>query len=151
MKKLIFTLTIVACCIFAAQSQSTYKTAIGLRLGYPWSASLKHFVSPKGAVEVYAGYRGYTYYSWVNIGVLYQHHTRIEGVEGLQWYVGGGGAVYFWNYNRGFNNNGEGNTSFGVSGCLGLDYKFADFPIEIVCFSLIHEPFHFGDGSFFLV
>jgi len=131
MKKLIFTLSIVGCCIFAAQSQSTYKTAIGLRLGYPLSASLKHFISEKGAVEVYAGYRGYSFYSWVNIGVLYQHHTQIASVEGLQWYLGGGGAVYFWNYNRGFNNGDAANTSFGVSGCLGLDYKFADFPINL--------------------
>ncbi len=131
MKKLIFTLSIIGCCVFAAQSQSTYKTAVGLRLGYPWSVSLKHFISEPGAIEVYAGYRGYSFYNWFNVGALYQHHTPIEGVEGLRWYAGGGGAVYFWNFNRGFNNNEAANTSIGVSGCLGLDYKFANAPFQL--------------------
>jgi hypothetical protein len=131
MKKLIFTFSIICCCIFAAQSQSTYKTAIGLRLGYPWSASLKHFISEKGAVEIYAGFRGYVGYRWVNIGGLYQHHSQISDVEGLQWYVGGGGSIYFWSFNNGFNNNDAANTSFGLSGCLGLDYKFADVPFQL--------------------
>ncbi len=131
MKKLIFTFALVGCCVIAAHSQSTYKTAIGLRLGYPWSASLKTFISNPGAIEVYAGFRGYIGYRWVNIGALYQHHSPIEGVEGLQWYAGGGGAIYFWNFNNGFNNNDAANTSFGVSGCLGLDYKFADVPFNL--------------------
>lgn len=131
MKKLIFTLTVALCCAFAVQAQSTYKTAIGLRFGYPLSVSLKHFISDPGAIEIYAGFRNYSGYGWFNVGGLYQHHNSISGVDGLQWYVGGGASVYFWTFDRGFFNDNASNTSIGISGCLGLDYKFAEAPFNL--------------------
>ena len=79
----------------AAQSQSGYKSAIGLRFGYPLSVSYKHFISEPGAIEVFAGFRSYSYYSWFNIGGLYEHHKPISSVDGLQWYFGGGASVFF--------------------------------------------------------
>ena len=56
MKKLFFTLAIMFAC-FAAFSQANYKSAIGLRLGYPASISFKTFVNEKGAFEGFLGYR----------------------------------------------------------------------------------------------
>ncbi len=130
MKKSLFTALIICSFFFVAQAQG-YKTAIGLRLGYPASVSLKHFISEKGAVEVFAGYRGYSGYSWFNVGAAYEHHSPIESVDGLQWYFGGGAAAYFWRWNDGFVYGDAGSTSFGILGTLGLDYKFEDYPVNL--------------------
>lgn len=133
MKKLIFTLAVIFCCAFAAQAQSSdYKTAIGLRLGYPASVSFKHFISEPGAVEAFVGFRGYTWVRLINIGALYQHHAPISSVAGLKWYVGGGAGAWLWTYDNDYNFGADyGNVNVGVMGCLGLDYKFADFPINL--------------------
>lgn len=132
MKKLVFIFALIFCCVFAAQAQSDYKTAIGLRLGYPASISLKHFINEKGAIEGFVGYRGYTYVNLVNIGAMYQHHSAITDVAGLKWYVGGGAGAWLWSYDdKYFANENYGGFNIGVMGCLGLDYKFADFPLNL--------------------
>ena len=131
MKKLIFTLSIVLCCVFAAQSQSEYKSAIGLRLGYPASISFKQFLNEKNAIEIYAGYRRWSsFISYMNAGALYQIHSPISAVEGLKWYFGGGASVLIWNYDEIYGDD-YGNFNVGVSGCLGLDYKFANAPVNL--------------------
>ncbi|MBK7694421.1 MAG: hypothetical protein IPI30_08860 [Saprospiraceae bacterium] len=84
-------------CTLKAQD---YKSAIGARLGYPLSLSYKTFISEKGAIEGILGFRGYSYYSWITVSALYQHHMPIKSVEGLNWYVGGGASVFFWNYDN---------------------------------------------------
>ena len=66
MKKLFFTLVLLVA-FFAANSQE-YKSAIGLRLGYPTSITYKHFISEPGAIEVFAGFRSYSLYRWVKVG-----------------------------------------------------------------------------------
>ena len=64
---------------------------------------------------------------------MYQHHSPITSVEGLQWYVGGGAGVWLWTYNKDYNFGADyGNFNIGVMGCLGLDYKFADLPLNLV-------------------
>jgi hypothetical protein len=132
MKKLIFTLVLVIGCFFAAYSQN-YKSAIGLRLGYPVSVSYKHFISEPGAIEGFLGFRSYSGYSWVNVGATYQHHFAIPDVDGLSWYVGGGASVFFWNDKDDFfaGNDDFNSTSFGILGVLGLDYKFPSAPINL--------------------
>lgn len=134
MKKLIFTLAVIFCCVFAAQSQSSdYKTAVGLRFGYPTSVSLKHFFSEKNAVELFVGYRRYwRYASDFRIGGLYLVHTPITDVEGLKWYVGGGATAIFNLYDDVYYaSDNYGSVNLGIMGALGLDYKFADYPINL--------------------
>ncbi len=114
---------------YSAQSQ-TYKSAAGLRLGYPWAASYKTFFSESSAFEIYAGYRGWTFYNWISVNGAYQYHRPIEGVDGLQWYLGAGAGVQFWNYKNTFLDTGS-NTSFSVQGYLGLDYALNDIPLSI--------------------
>lgn len=132
MKKLIFTLAVILCFVFAAQAQSSYKTAIGLRLGYPAAISLKHFLNEKGAVEAFVGFRGYLFARAINLGAMYQHHTAIAEVEGLKWYVGGGAAAWIWTYDNDFVRGKDyNNLNLALMGCLGLDYKFVDLPINL--------------------
>ncbi len=142
MRKVILSLALALCFTVAAYSQD-YNSAIGLRLGAPISLSYKNFISDQGAIEVFAGFRSYAVgYSWFNIGGVYQHHWAISGVEGLSWYAGGGVSAFFWNYKDNFPGS-DANTSFGILGALGLDYKFESAPVNL---SLDWLPTFFVNG-----
>lgn len=131
MKKILFVFLFAFGCFFATSNAQGYKSAIGLRLGYPLSVSYKQFISEPGAIEVFAGFRSWSYYSWFNVGAMYQHHFPITSVEGLQWYVGGGASAYFWNFKDLFPGDNSTSTSFAILGDLGLDYKFANAPVNL--------------------
>jgi len=114
---------------YTLQAQD-YKTAIGARLGYPLSASIKHFITENHALEGYVGTRGYAGYRWSNVSGAYLIHKPIEEVEGLKWYFGGGASVYFWRFDFGFGEN-FGTTSIGIQGYGGLEYTFENAPISL--------------------
>ena len=126
-----------------------YQKAIGLRLGYPVSATYKQFLNgSNNAVEVFVSYRSekvFNYgWSWIGLGGGYQVHNDIESVDGLQWYYGGGASIYFWSYDDEFSGfDDEASLSFGVLGFLGLDYKFANAPVNL---SLDWVPTFFING-----
>ena len=113
---------------FSYVQAQEYNSAVGLRFGYPLSVSYKKFLSTQGAMELTAGFRSFSGWSWFNIGGYYQHHNAIESVEGLRWYYGGGANVYFWTFKSGFSGS---STSIGLSGVLGLDYRFKDIPLNL--------------------
>lgn len=132
MKRYAVLFVLALCLLLANEGKSQdYSSAIGLRLGYPLALTYKTFINDDSAVEVFGGLRAYSGYSWINLGAAYEVHKPIEGVGGLNWYFGGGASVFFFNYDNDFLNDGAGSTSFGVLGVLGLDYKFADAPINI--------------------
>ncbi len=108
-----------------------YQSAIGLRLGYPLAASYKFFISDANAIELYLGFRTYAIgYTFLNPGVLFQIHNPINGVDGLSWYYGAGVSAFLYSYKSSFGVGGS-NFAFGLSGVIGLDYKFADAPINL--------------------
>lgn len=131
MKKSILSLLLLVAIAFSStiMNAQTYKSAIGARVGYPLAASYKHFFTENIAGEAIGGFRGFVGYSYFSLGALVQYHKDLGSVEGLRWYAGGGASAYFWRYNLIFTE--ASNTSFGISGCVGLDYKFADFPVNI--------------------
>ncbi len=133
MKKLILLIGfIITCASISTVSAQDYKSAIGLRFGYPLSLSYKHFISEKGAIEGVLGYRNYSYYNWLNLSGFYEHHMPIKSVENLSWYVGGGASVYKWSYDDTFYPNNDYNSiSFGIHGIIGLDYKFSNIPLNL--------------------
>ena len=139
------TLLAVFLAAFAASAHAqSYKSAVGLRLGYPASASVKHFLNEKGALEGFVGFRSEEYWRWINVAGLYEHHAPIEGVEGLSWYVGGGAAAYFWSWGDGFLGSDDySTTTYGILGVGGLDYKFANIPLNL---SLDWMPAFFLNG-----
>ena len=109
-----------------------YQQAAGIRAGFPVSASYKQFLNESAAIEAYVGARFFTGYEWFTVSGAYQIHKPIESVEGLSYYFGGGASVYFWNFdNSFFLGETYSTTTFGIQGYLGLDYAFADAPINL--------------------
>ncbi len=96
----------------------------------PWSVTYKTFLSDAGALEVYAGYRGWEFYNWFSVNAAYQYHKPFPNVDNLRWYVGGGAGVYFWSYDNAFADAND-NTSFSLQGYLGLDYTFENAPVNL--------------------
>ena len=129
-----------------------YNSAIGLRFGYPLSLTYKTFLEGSNALELFAGFRGYSgIYSYFTVGAMYEIHKPISDVEGLMWYIGPGASVQFFNYDDDylFGDDDLGDFGLGVSGVIGLDYKFADAPFNL---SLDFMPtFRFGgwDDGFY--
>ncbi len=136
MKKITFCLALFCAMFLSLNSLKAqdYKSAIGVRLGVPLSLSYKHFINEKGAIELTAGYRlVVTGFSYTSIGASYQHHTSINSIAGLAWYFGGGANVNVWSYPDYYKTAGvnASTTSIGIFGIVGLDYKFADYPVNL--------------------
>ena len=133
------------------EAQTTYKSAIGARLGYPLSASYKTFINDSHAVEVYLNFRRWGNiltnnfsYTRVGIGAAYLVHQQLgTNTPGLQWYWGGGAGVYLYSYPNDNFFNDEDNLGLGVQGFIGLDYKFEGTPLNI---SLDWAPTFFIGG-----
>jgi len=136
MKNLI---TILGFAVFFATSSTltaqNYDNAVGLRVPWGFGATVKHFFGDKVAAEGIVNYwsRG-TFgfrYTRTRISALVEVHNELDQVlEGLQWYYGGGAFVGIWggSFSRYYDYNA---TQIGVSGVLGLDYTFADLPINV--------------------
>jgi hypothetical protein len=135
MKKiaLLFSLLFVLAMSTQIKAQD-YKSAIGLRFGYPLSVTYKTFLNESNALDLFAGFRGYSgVYSYFSVGALYEIHKPISDVDGLSWYFGPGASVQFFNYDDDyfFGNDDPDGFGFAVSGVIGLDYKFASAPVNL--------------------
>ncbi|MBL7732930.1 MAG: hypothetical protein JNM88_17295 [Chitinophagaceae bacterium] len=119
-------------------NSSSYRTALGVKVWDGGGISFKQFVNGNNAVELI----GYFWSRGARITGLYEIHGPVTGATGLQWYIGPGAHI-------GFYNTKYGDGAFaGVDGVLGLDYKFRGAPINI---SLDWQPsFEFGDGRGFV-
>lgn len=143
MKKILFlSFFVLMVSLLQAQSKSSngssYTTALGVKVWDGGGISFKHFLHDKGALELI----GYFWSQGIRITGLYEIHGPISGASGLQWYIGPGAHVGF--YNTKF---GDG-AFLGIDGVLGLDYKFNGAPINI---SLDWQPsFEFGDNRGFV-
>lgn len=116
---------LIACsCVilFASQKASAqdYRLGLGVRLSNSVptlnnSVSGKYFITDRSAVEGLISFG-----SRFGMGALLQIHHPLN-IEGLKWFYGAG--VYV-----GFEDN---DTYVGPTGALGLDYKFANVPINL--------------------
>lgn len=128
--------TIVAVIFVAAISVSTslhaqeYKTALGVRLSSSQamvnnSITLKHFLNERSAIEAL-----FSFGDPLALGALYEVHKPLS-TAGLQWFYGGGAYLAFVkNYDPNKDRN-ETEANFGAQGVLGLDYKFANLPLNL--------------------
>ncbi len=112
----------------------SYKTAIGIKGGFPYYGTLdiKHdFGGAYGEFRV-GGYRNDLWFQ-----ALFEKNYTIDG--GLEWYWGLGGHLGFWNYGPGYHPHyydgyyadGYNGAWFGADGVLGIEYTFDAIPINI--------------------
>jgi hypothetical protein len=127
MQKIIFTIIIsLFISTLALAQSSTYKNALGIRLSssiptVESGITYKHFLGNNNAVEGILSFGDGT-----AICVLYEIHKPIKSAENLQWFIGGGGYIGFNNNKKNNNNN-----TLGAAGIVGLDYKFANIPLNL--------------------
>ena len=145
MKNCLILLVIVASTSFS-YSQN-YKTAIGIKGGYPGFGSLngKHFLNSKTAIEGSIG--GGSNTLWLQ--GLYELNFSLE--DGLNWYAGGGANVGFYSYKNPLNNQRTSNMILGINGIVGIEYTFEDFPLNVALDTgpniLLINSFGFGWGA----
>jgi hypothetical protein len=104
-----------------------YKTAIGVKV-YPGAISVKHFFKDNIALEGL----GYVTEDGFRLTGLYEIYNDIKTVEGLKWYVGGGGHVGVWSdaWKNKYPTR-PGGLLIGVDGVIGLDYKIQGAPLNL--------------------
>lgn len=121
LKTLVTALFVVA--FLGSAGAQDYKSAIGAKLGYGLIASYKTFLNKKAAVDIFGGIR----WGGLAAGAYYEIHSPLKGVDKLNWYVGGGASVTTWNYVGVLSGSYY---ELGVSGVIGLDYTFEDYPVN---------------------
>jgi hypothetical protein len=147
MKKILLTLVLALTVVALANAQD-YKTGIGLRGGWGYGLTVKHFISEKSALEGILSSR----WSGFEVTGLYEIHNRAFDVDRLNWYFGGGAHVGFYG-----NNYPGGNvTVVGIDGILGLEYNFKEVPINLSldwkpAFNFVGYNHFFGDGGAFSI
>ncbi len=134
-KKILFTFAIIFTAVAAVNAQ-TYQTAFGAKFyagsGTVGGINIRHSTNENAALE-----GSLLFFNGGGIGLegLYEYQGAINGAPGLQYYVGGGGMLGFGGGH--YDNNGA---SFALRLTGGLDYKFADVPINV---SLGLDPFFY--------
>lgn len=131
MKKASFLFIAFICLAAASVKAQDYQTAVGAKFytgnGSVGGLNIRHLTASNTALE------GSLLFFSGGIGIegLYEYQGPIAGAEGLQYFVGGGGMLGF-----GIGNKSE--TSFALRLTGGVNYKFADAPIDV---SLGFDPF----------
>ena len=124
MKKVFLLAALVMSFSAASAQDGNYKTAVGVKF-YPGAITFKHFLRSDRAIEAL----GYFWDRGARFTALYEFHKDINDVPGLQWYVGPGAHIGF--YNKAKNAAGYGGVGIGLDGLIGLDYKINNAPINL--------------------
>ncbi|MCD4768836.1 MAG: hypothetical protein K8R35_01545 [Bacteroidales bacterium] len=126
MKRLLITLTILAFITITAGAQD-YRTAIGLRGGYPANGvTIKHFLNTSNAVE---GILATSHGGFV-VTALYENEHWTGEYPGLNWFWGFGAHIGFWDSNP-YIDNVDVSTVLGADFILGLEYTFDEIPLNL--------------------
>jgi len=134
MKKVFTILCLTVIALFAVHSSSKaqgYDNAIGGRFGEANGVTFKTTLGENKMIDLIANFRSNDGYKYFRVTGLYEIYNPISNAPGLNWYYGIGGSigsVTYRHYN-GFDDSKD--LYLSVDGVLGLDYKFADAPINI--------------------
>lgn len=133
MKKVSALLFVFVCLAVAGANAQTYQTALGAKFytgnGSVGGVNIRHSTATNTALEGSLLF----FNGGVGFEGLYEYQGPINGAEGLQYFVGGGGML-------GFGTGKGSETSFALRLTGGLDYKFTDAPISV---SLGFDPFFY--------
>jgi hypothetical protein len=127
MKKSIFIILLFIFMGLSLKAQD-YKTSLGLRAGFPYGLTIKHFMNETNAVE---GILASNYGGFIATALFENEHWTGK-YPGLNWYWGVGAHVGFWNAgaNKYLKSTYSGSV-IGVDGILGLEYTFDEIPLNI--------------------
>lgn len=114
----------------AGPGTSGYKTSLGVRLSSSSamvnnSVSIKHFINDKMAVEGL-----FSFGDPLAFGALLEIHKPLAS-EGLSWFYGGGAYIGFVKKVNVNTQKTSTDPNFGGMGVIGLDYKFANIPLNL--------------------
>lgn len=123
-------LTICLGMLGTVNAQQDYKTALGVRLSSSNamqnnSVSFKQFITDRTAIEAL-----FTFGDPLALGALAEFHRPLSAA-GLTYFYGAGGYIGFV---KTYNTNTQKTSTdpnFGAQGVIGLDYKFANIPLNI--------------------
>lgn len=145
MKKVFFTTVLIFGVMFASNSQTISKNAIGLRLGdsngFGTELNYQRAIGDNNRLEFGLGWRSNPDVSAFKLTGLHQWVWNIDG--GFNWYAGVGGGVGSIDFDDDrFGRDFDNETFVFVAGDIGIEYNF-DFPLLI---SLDFRPeLGFGD------
>ena len=139
MKKVSTLLFAFICIAAVSVNAQTYQTAIGAKFyagnGSIGGINIRHSTAEHTALE------GSLLFFNGGLGLegLYEYQGPINGAPGLQYFVGGGGMLGFGTGRYIYDNDSRNdNVQFALRLTGGVDYKFADAPIDV---SLGLDPF----------
>jgi len=112
---------------FSSKAQG-YDNAIGGRFGAANGVTFKTTLGGNKMIDIIANFRSNDNYKYFRVTGLYEIYNPIDGAQGLNWYYGIGGSIGSVK-ERYFNRSSD--LYLSADGVLGLDYKFADAPINI--------------------
>ncbi|MDB5011849.1 MAG: hypothetical protein JWQ25_51 [Daejeonella sp.] len=131
MKKILILCLTVGFFLFSntkANAQSTYKNAIGVRLGEANGVTFKTFLNSQAALDIILNFQSRGDYSYFRLTGLYEIHKPIQNAAGLRYYYGAGATLGSRNHRK-FDNDNDLLAS--IDGVLGLDYKFDELPLNV--------------------
>jgi hypothetical protein len=107
-----------------------YKSALGIRLSNNQAmvsnaVSFKYFLNEKTAIEGLLAFS-----DPLAIGGMIEIHQPL-GTPGLKWYYGGGPYLAFIKEYNVTKQREDVTPNFGAQGVVGLDYKFANIPLNL--------------------
>ncbi|MGN7205726.1 hypothetical protein ACTHQF_15750 [Pedobacter sp. SAFR-022] len=130
MKKLftMMCLTVIATIgLYSTSNAQSYRNAIGGRFGTANGVTFKTTLGDNKMLDLIANFRSNDGYSYFRVTGLYEIYNPLQGAPGLNWYYGIGGSVG----SRKWKFDDTNKAYISLDGVVGLDYKFADAPINL--------------------
>ncbi len=119
---------IFASSVVLLSNAQEYKNGIGVRLGSGSGFTFKHFMNSRSAIEGMLTTRWHGF----EMTALYEKQADAFDTKGLQWFYGFGAHLGFYNgrYVE-WGEPGSTTNALGIDGILGLEYTFADAPVNL--------------------
>ena len=132
MKKFFTILCLTALTTIAIQTTSkaqSYEHAIGGRFGAANGITFKTGLAENAMLDLILNFRSNNNYKYFRLTGLYEIYNPISGAPGLNWYYGAGASIGSVKFDDGPRSNSD--LYLSADGVLGLDYKFADAPVNL--------------------
>jgi opacity protein-like surface antigen len=113
-------------------AQDISNNAIGLRFGdddgLGAEISYQKHLGSNNRLEVGLAWRNHKHFNAFKVTGTYQWVFDLQGLDGVNWYVGAGGGLGSWSVKSDY--LGDGGTFLFIAGDIGIEYKF-DIPLQL--------------------